>query len=102
CRPKDVKHQAVCDRAQVDERRTYQPKICDVRPGSFETAVISRIVYHAVSSRPPIVLLNSTQPLTQELPRMLTRKMLQRAEYLVARAYIQPTSLTRKSFEVGV
>jgi len=54
-RPKEMKHQADCDRAQVDERRTNQPKVCDVRPGSSETAVISRIVYQAVS--PPAVQL---------------------------------------------
>src|SRR5207302_6003756 len=48
-RPKEMKHQAQCDRAQVDERRTEQPKVRDVQPGRSETAVISRIVYHAVS-----------------------------------------------------
>src|SRR4051812_1836815 len=41
------------------------------------------------------------QPLTQELPRVLARKMVERAEYFVARANIQPTFLKRKRVEVG-
>jgi len=45
CRPKKVKHHAECDRAYVDEGRTEEPKVCDVRHGGSQTAVISRIVY---------------------------------------------------------
>ena len=53
-----MKHQAECDRSRVDERRTDEPKVCDVRHGG-SSWVISRMVYHAVSPRPPNV---SIQP----------------------------------------
>ena len=39
-RPKEMKHEAECDRARVNKRGTDEPKICDVRHGGSETAVI--------------------------------------------------------------
>ena len=48
-----MNHQAECDRAQVDERGADKPEFCDARHRSSETAVTSRIAYHAVSPRPP-------------------------------------------------
>jgi hypothetical protein len=42
-----MKQQAEYDRAEVDEGRTDEPKVCGVRFGSSQT-VVTRVAYHRV------------------------------------------------------